>query len=178
MHQGCWHPPYIMSPPMRSALSNTVTSCPILFNWSAAARPAGPLPTMATWAGRQQATPQGSQPRQWLDIRLRSCTIWEALYQQAPTHLAAGALLGWAGYHPPLLKCLQVNIASQAQGTEVRMSSLPTCHRVCAQAHQIIACPQLSWLPSPQPDTRPYTPTYSPTCQPPVSQSTPSLPCQ
>mmetsp|Transcript_18873 Transcript_18873/g.47876 ORF Transcript_18873/g.47876 Transcript_18873/m.47876 type:complete len:327 (-) Transcript_18873:5192-6172(-) len=40
--------PYIMRPPMRSARSNTVTSWPILFSWSAAARPAGPEPTTAT----------------------------------------------------------------------------------------------------------------------------------
>eukprot|EP00967_Tisochrysis_lutea_P078182 scaffold106363_cov28-Tisochrysis_lutea.AAC.1 len=44
------YPPYIMRPPMRSARSNTVTSWPILLSWSAAARPAGPLPTMATLA--------------------------------------------------------------------------------------------------------------------------------
>mmetsp|Transcript_24639 Transcript_24639/g.63137 ORF Transcript_24639/g.63137 Transcript_24639/m.63137 type:complete len:246 (-) Transcript_24639:1782-2519(-) len=40
--------PYIMSPPARSARSYTVTSWPALLSWSAAARPAGPLPTTAT----------------------------------------------------------------------------------------------------------------------------------
>ena len=40
--------PYISSPPMRPARSYTVTRCPARFSWSAAARPAGPLPTTAT----------------------------------------------------------------------------------------------------------------------------------
>mmetsp|Transcript_51253 Transcript_51253/g.111215 ORF Transcript_51253/g.111215 Transcript_51253/m.111215 type:complete len:299 (+) Transcript_51253:441-1337(+) len=40
--------PYIMSPPMRSARSYTVTLWPILLSWSAAARPAGPEPTIPT----------------------------------------------------------------------------------------------------------------------------------
>mmetsp|Transcript_21023 Transcript_21023/g.39974 ORF Transcript_21023/g.39974 Transcript_21023/m.39974 type:complete len:208 (-) Transcript_21023:5404-6027(-) len=41
--------PYIISPPMRSARSYTVTLCPILFSWSAAASPAGPEPMTATF---------------------------------------------------------------------------------------------------------------------------------
>mmetsp|Transcript_5273 Transcript_5273/g.15342 ORF Transcript_5273/g.15342 Transcript_5273/m.15342 type:complete len:251 (+) Transcript_5273:803-1555(+) len=40
--------PYMSSPPMRSARSKTVTLCPIWFNWSAQANPAGPDPTTAT----------------------------------------------------------------------------------------------------------------------------------
>eukprot|EP00955_Chlamydomonas_euryale_P008651 92043-Chlamydomonas_euryale.AAC.1 len=40
--------PYIMRPPMRSERSYTVTVWPILLSWSAAAMPAGPLPTIAT----------------------------------------------------------------------------------------------------------------------------------
>mmetsp|Transcript_71799 Transcript_71799/g.198196 ORF Transcript_71799/g.198196 Transcript_71799/m.198196 type:complete len:225 (+) Transcript_71799:629-1303(+) len=40
--------PYIMRPPKRSARSYTVTEWPILFSSSAAARPAGPEPTIAT----------------------------------------------------------------------------------------------------------------------------------
>ena len=41
--------PYINSPPMRSKRSYTVTQWPLLFSRSAAARPAGPLPTTATF---------------------------------------------------------------------------------------------------------------------------------
>ena len=40
--------PYISRPPGRSARSTTVAACPSRFNRSAAARPAGPLPTTAT----------------------------------------------------------------------------------------------------------------------------------
>mmetsp|Transcript_22992 Transcript_22992/g.38480 ORF Transcript_22992/g.38480 Transcript_22992/m.38480 type:complete len:207 (-) Transcript_22992:5475-6095(-) len=40
--------PYIMSPPQRSERSYTVTMCPALLSWSAAAIPEGPEPTMAT----------------------------------------------------------------------------------------------------------------------------------
>mmetsp|Transcript_14077 Transcript_14077/g.60272 ORF Transcript_14077/g.60272 Transcript_14077/m.60272 type:complete len:300 (+) Transcript_14077:499-1398(+) len=41
--------PYIMSPPTRSARSYTVTLCPALFSWSAAAMPAGPEPITTTF---------------------------------------------------------------------------------------------------------------------------------
>mmetsp|Transcript_7711 Transcript_7711/g.15991 ORF Transcript_7711/g.15991 Transcript_7711/m.15991 type:complete len:203 (-) Transcript_7711:841-1449(-) len=41
--------PYIIRPPMRSERSYTVTVWPILLSWSAAAMPAGPLPTIATF---------------------------------------------------------------------------------------------------------------------------------
>mmetsp|Transcript_5397 Transcript_5397/g.10848 ORF Transcript_5397/g.10848 Transcript_5397/m.10848 type:complete len:273 (+) Transcript_5397:858-1676(+) len=41
--------PYIISPPTRSARSYTVTVCPALLSWSAAAMPAGPEPMMATF---------------------------------------------------------------------------------------------------------------------------------
>ena len=41
--------PYIIKPPIRSDLSKTVTECPFLFSSSAAASPAGPLPTIATF---------------------------------------------------------------------------------------------------------------------------------
>ena len=48
--------PYISRPPTRSFRSNTVTLCPRLFNWSAAARPAGrsrsPPPFTCADAGR------------------------------------------------------------------------------------------------------------------------------
>ena len=40
--------PYIKRPPGWSSLSNTVTWWPLRFSWSAAARPEGPDPTMAT----------------------------------------------------------------------------------------------------------------------------------
>ena len=40
--------PYISSPPTRSSRSYTVILCPIWFKQSAAASPAGPLPTTAT----------------------------------------------------------------------------------------------------------------------------------
>ncbi|MCU0256282.1 MAG: hypothetical protein MUF60_06035 [Vicinamibacterales bacterium] len=40
--------PYISSPPTRSARSKTVTVWPALLSCAAAARPAGPEPTMAT----------------------------------------------------------------------------------------------------------------------------------
>ena len=40
--------PYISRPPTRSSRSNTVTLWPRLFNWSAAAKPAGPEPMTAT----------------------------------------------------------------------------------------------------------------------------------
>mmetsp|Transcript_11490 Transcript_11490/g.22898 ORF Transcript_11490/g.22898 Transcript_11490/m.22898 type:complete len:252 (-) Transcript_11490:522-1277(-) len=40
--------PYMRRPPMRSSLSKTVTECPIWLSSSAAASPAGPLPTTAT----------------------------------------------------------------------------------------------------------------------------------
>ena len=40
--------PYISSPPIRSARSKTVTRWPARLSWSAAARPAGPLPITAT----------------------------------------------------------------------------------------------------------------------------------
>mmetsp|Transcript_20311 Transcript_20311/g.32784 ORF Transcript_20311/g.32784 Transcript_20311/m.32784 type:complete len:277 (+) Transcript_20311:902-1732(+) len=40
--------PYMSRPPTRSARSYTVTLWPIWLSWSAAARPAGPLPTTAT----------------------------------------------------------------------------------------------------------------------------------
>ena len=40
--------PYISSPPIRPARSNTVTAWPDWLSWSAAARPAGPDPTTAT----------------------------------------------------------------------------------------------------------------------------------
>ena len=39
--------PYLKSPPILSALSNTVTLCPLVFSWSATASPAGPEPTTA-----------------------------------------------------------------------------------------------------------------------------------
>eukprot|EP00959_Pyramimonas_sp_CCMP1952_P141868 2969489-Pyramimonas_sp.AAC.1 len=39
--------PYITSPPMRSLRSYTVTVCPALLSWSAAASPAGPDPITA-----------------------------------------------------------------------------------------------------------------------------------
>lgn len=39
---------HIMRPPMRSARSYTVTVCPALFSWSAAAMPAGPPPMTDT----------------------------------------------------------------------------------------------------------------------------------
>jgi hypothetical protein len=41
--------PYISSPPMRSARSNTVTWWPARFSCAAAERPAGPDPTTATF---------------------------------------------------------------------------------------------------------------------------------
>src|SRR6476661_245471 len=41
--------PYRRSPPMRSARSNTVTMCPARVSCCAAARPAGPEPTTATF---------------------------------------------------------------------------------------------------------------------------------
>ena len=41
--------PYISRPPTRSLRSNTVTEWPLLFSWSAAASPAGPEPTTATF---------------------------------------------------------------------------------------------------------------------------------
>mmetsp|Transcript_9954 Transcript_9954/g.24532 ORF Transcript_9954/g.24532 Transcript_9954/m.24532 type:complete len:222 (-) Transcript_9954:255-920(-) len=41
--------PYIIRPPTLHALSYTVTRCPALFSWSAAASPAGPDPMTATF---------------------------------------------------------------------------------------------------------------------------------
>ena len=41
--------PYIRSPPTRSSRSYTVTRCPRLLSWSAAASPAGPEPMIATF---------------------------------------------------------------------------------------------------------------------------------
>mmetsp|Transcript_53404 Transcript_53404/g.169818 ORF Transcript_53404/g.169818 Transcript_53404/m.169818 type:complete len:240 (+) Transcript_53404:1053-1772(+) len=52
--------PYIMSPPMRSARSYTVTEWPILLSWSAAARPAGPEPTIATFLPVRTAGGRGT----------------------------------------------------------------------------------------------------------------------
>ena len=40
--------PYISRPPIRPARSYTVTAWPARLSWSAAARPAGPLPMTAT----------------------------------------------------------------------------------------------------------------------------------
>ena len=60
--------PYMSSPPMRSARSKTVTSWPALLSWSAAASPAGPDPTTATflsvrWAGGTATIHPSSNPR-------------------------------------------------------------------------------------------------------------------
>ena len=41
--------PYISNPPTLSARSNTVTLCPRLLSWSAAASPEGPEPITATF---------------------------------------------------------------------------------------------------------------------------------
>ena len=39
--------PYLNNPPILSALSYTVTLCPLELSWSATARPDGPEPTTA-----------------------------------------------------------------------------------------------------------------------------------
>src|SRR5690606_15903333 len=41
--------PYRSNPPMLLFFSYTVTWCPALFNWAAAAKPAGPEPIIATF---------------------------------------------------------------------------------------------------------------------------------
>ena len=54
--------PYIISPPTRSARSYTVTLCPALFSWSAAAMPAGPDPTTAHLLARARGGRRGDDP--------------------------------------------------------------------------------------------------------------------
>ena len=60
--------PYINNPPIRSSRSNTVTQWPILLSSSAAAKPAGPEPTMAIFLPVRYSTMCGciqpsSKPR-------------------------------------------------------------------------------------------------------------------
>mmetsp|Transcript_36260 Transcript_36260/g.58232 ORF Transcript_36260/g.58232 Transcript_36260/m.58232 type:complete len:243 (-) Transcript_36260:5191-5919(-) len=60
--------PYIIRPPTRSERSYTVTQCPALFSWSAAASPAGPDPITATalpvrTAGGRGTTHPSANPR-------------------------------------------------------------------------------------------------------------------
>mmetsp|Transcript_8201 Transcript_8201/g.19982 ORF Transcript_8201/g.19982 Transcript_8201/m.19982 type:complete len:290 (-) Transcript_8201:1280-2149(-) len=52
--------PYIMRPPTRSARSKTVTKCPALLSWSAAAMPAGPDPITATFLPERSVGRRGT----------------------------------------------------------------------------------------------------------------------
>jgi hypothetical protein len=85
--------PYIMSPPTRSARSNTVTACPALLSWSAAASPAGPEPMMATflpvrvWGGQGTIQPSSkalSMMAHSMFLIVTGCSMMPSTH--APSH--------------------------------------------------------------------------------------------